>query len=181
MSSDYSRRSQSNRASLHVLPHTMDRVCDERLFRKMARARTAEDVLNALREIEEEKGIIICAVKLICGKRQRDFTFADAVTGNIHKCDVAVEIGETRILATMSSSASVPNWQEADDTALMAAYLIDRLDLQARLGVLPHLTGRAIAAPAIKGLRGESEYIKKLSEIVLRIIERDTLVSAYFG
>ena len=169
MASDSGR--QSNRASLRVSSPGGGRPSDEPPFKKMLRARTAEGVLNAFREIEAEKGIILCSVRLICGAWHQEFTY-DQAAGNTYECNIGVEVGETRIVAKMSSPAGEQIRQEADDAALLAVYLIDRLDLQARLGVWPQLTGRAIAAPAVNGLRGESEHIKNLAEIIFRVIER---------
>jgi two-component system, NtrC family, response regulator AtoC len=168
MSSNY--RSQSNRASLHVPPHTVDRVCDERLFRKMAQAQTVEGLLNTFREIAEEEGIVLCGVKLTCGGRQQEFTFSEAGAGNIHECDIDVESGQTRLSARLSSPTGEVVWQKVEDRALMAAYLIDRLNLQARFGVLPRQTVEGSAAtPRIEGLRGESKAIRDLSNTIFKI------------
>ena len=170
MSSDYSRRSQLNRASLSVPPHTLDRVCDERPFRKMARAQTVEGVLNTFREIEEEEGIVLCGVKLTCGGRQQEFTFSEAGTGNIHECGIDVESGQTQLSVRLSSPASEMVWQKIEDRALMAAYLIDRLNLQARLGVLPRqMVNGSAATPRIEGLKGESKAIRELNHIIFKI------------
>jgi transcriptional regulator with PAS, ATPase and Fis domain len=169
MSSDYSHRSQSNWASLHVPPHTMDRVCDESPFRKMARAQTVEGVINTFKEIEEE-GVVLCGVKLTCGGRQQKFTFSEAETGDIHEYDINVESGQTRLSARLSSPAGEAVCQKVEDRALMAAYLIDRLNLQARLGMLPRQTVKGSAAtPRIEGLRGESKAIGELSNTIFKI------------
>jgi hypothetical protein len=142
----------------------MDRVCDESPFRKMARAQTVEDVINTFREIEEEEGVVLWGVKLTCGGRQQEFTFSEAGTGNIHECDINVESGQTRLSAKLSSPADEVVRQKVEDRALMAACLIDRLNLQARLGVLPRQTVKGSAAtPRIEGLRGESKAIRELN------------------
>jgi hypothetical protein len=52
----------------------------------------------------------------------------------------------------------------------MAAYLIDRLNLQARLGMLPRQEVKGSAAtPRIEGLRGESKAIRELNQTIFKI------------
>jgi two-component system, NtrC family, response regulator AtoC len=174
MSSDYSRRSQSERALLNVPPHSADRVHDERAFRKMARAQSVEAVLNTFREIEEADGVVLCELKLTCGGLQQEFTFSEAGTGNVHDSDIDVEGGQTRLSARLGSPASEEVRQKVEGRALMATYLIDRLNLQARLGLLSAQTLKGSAdPPVIKGLRGDSEPMQKLNQIILKIAQRE--------
>lgn len=98
----------------------------------MARAQTVEAVIAVFREIEEEEGVLSYGVNLTCGGREQEFTFSEAGTGNIHACDIDVEGGQTRLSARLCSPASEDIRQKVEDRALIAAYLIDRLNLQSR-------------------------------------------------
>jgi transcriptional regulator with GAF, ATPase, and Fis domain len=136
----------------------------------MARAKTVEDVLNIFREIEIEEGVVLCSVKLTCDGRNQEFTFSEASTVNIDDRYIDAESGQTRLSARLSSPASEVVWQKVEDRALMAAYLIDRLNLQARLGILPRQTVKGSAAtPRIEGLRGESKAIRELNHTIFKI------------
>jgi len=142
----------------------------EQPFKRMARARTIEGVFNAFKEVEGEYGAVLCRVKLTCGGQQQEFTFAETRAENVHECDIDVDDGQTRLLASLSSSNGEVDWRKVDDTALMAAYLIDHLNLQARLGMLSRrqVKGSA-AAPRIEGLRGESKAIQELCNTIFKI------------
>jgi transcriptional regulator with PAS, ATPase and Fis domain len=169
MASD-SSRSQSNRSSLRVSSLNADGVSKELPFKRMARARTIEGVFNAFKEIGEERGVVLCRVGLTCGGQQQEFTFAEARAENVHECDIGVDGGQTRLLASLSSPNGEVDWRKVDETVLMAAYLIDRLNLQTRLGMLSkqHVKGSA-ATPRIEGLRGESKAIRELSNTIFKI------------
>jgi transcriptional regulator with PAS, ATPase and Fis domain len=143
----------------------------------MLRARTVEGVFRAFREIGEEKGVILCAVKLRRGERKQEFKFAEAGTEPVYEYSVGIEGMQTTFQARHSSPSVTSVWDEIEDAAAIAACLIDRLELKTMLGVLPESDRQDNPVePLIKELVGKYEGLEEIQHIARKIAEHYSLI-----
>lgn len=177
MASEYPRRSQSGQANLRTSGTSIGGVSSDRSFKRMARAKTIEGVLGVFKEIAEARGVVLCAVKLTRGELQQEFTFTETGTEPLHERSAETEDRRIMLKAKFRGPEIFADWSEIDDLLHIAACLIDRLNLQAMLGIQPERAKKGNIAPTIlEGLIGNSETLREVHHIIGKIAGKDGLI-----
>jgi transcriptional regulator with PAS, ATPase and Fis domain len=122
---------------------------------RLARCMSVEDVLNNLAEIVKEKGITLCAIRLVGDEGCQEFGPGKrpANAEDVFEVEASVEGRKTRLIVLFTGSISPKTRCELEDAAHMAAQRIELLRERRPW------TNRKVDQPfpTIKGMIGDSE------------------------